>query len=57
MTFIIVTHDEELAAITDRTIHLKDGMIVNENNGNGSDGADGNEENLESKEETSNTTQ
>ena len=29
-TFIIVTHDESLAAITDRTIHLKDGAIVNE---------------------------
>ncbi|MBR3114877.1 MAG: ABC transporter ATP-binding protein [Bacteroidaceae bacterium] len=27
-TFIIVTHDEQLAAITDRTIHLKDGIIV-----------------------------
>lgn len=26
-TFIIVTHDEELAATTDRTIHLKDGKI------------------------------
>lgn len=25
--FIIVTHDEELAALTDRTIHLKDGLI------------------------------
>lgn len=31
-TFIIVTHDESLAAITDRTIHLKDGAIVNEPN-------------------------
>ncbi len=27
-TFVIVTHDEELAKITDRTIHLKDGMVT-----------------------------
>lgn len=29
-TFVIVTHDESLACITDRTIHLKDGAVVQE---------------------------
>ena len=29
-TFVIVTHDEELAKLTDRTIHLKDGEVVND---------------------------
>lgn len=29
-TFVIVTHDEKLAALTDRTIHLADGRIVSE---------------------------
>ncbi len=28
-TFVIVTHDEGLAAQTDRTIHLRDGQVVN----------------------------
>ena len=27
-TFVVVTHDEGLASITDRTIHLKDGLIL-----------------------------
>jgi lipoprotein-releasing system ATP-binding protein len=27
-TFVIVTHDEELSRLTDRTIHMKDGLIV-----------------------------
>ena len=27
-TFVIVTHDETLAQLTDRTIHLKDGEVV-----------------------------
>lgn len=30
-TFVIVTHDESLASITDRTIHLKDGEVVADN--------------------------
>lgn len=28
-TFVIVTHDEQLASITDRTIHMRDGRIEN----------------------------
>ena len=30
-TFVIVTHDEHLASITDRTIHMVDGRLTDEN--------------------------
>jgi lipoprotein-releasing system ATP-binding protein len=29
-TFLIVTHNEELAGMSDRTLHMKDGMMVKE---------------------------
>ncbi len=28
-TFVIVTHDKDLAAMADRTVHMKDGQIIN----------------------------
>lgn len=40
MTFIIVTHDEGLAQLTDRTIRLKDGQIVGETIKEKEDGED-----------------
>ena len=33
-TFVIVTHDEELAHLSDRTINLKDGLILGEDHQN-----------------------
>ncbi len=33
-TFVIVTHDDELARLTDRTIHLIDGCVVNTDESN-----------------------
>jgi lipoprotein-releasing system ATP-binding protein len=36
-TFVIVTHDEHLASITDRTIKMNDGMLAGDN---GNDGAE-----------------
>lgn len=41
-TFVIVTHDETLATLTDRTIHIIDGKIDNgtEDNGTEQDGAE-----------------
>ena len=51
-TFVIVTHDEELAQLTDRTIHLKDGEVINETTDNhentGTDHTIGQEESTDS---------
>ena len=51
-TFVIVTHDEELAQLTDRTIHLKDGEVINETSDNhentGTDHTIGQEESTDS---------
>lgn len=36
-TFVIVTHDEGLANMTDRCIHIKDGVMINNDNENNSE--------------------
>lgn len=45
-TFVIVTHDEQLAQLTDRTIHMKDGQLVDvQEKGEPGPAEDNNEEN------------
>ena len=49
-TFVIVTHDETLAATTDRTIHMKDGMITEDGKTTDNKGSgDGNAETSDMK--------
>ncbi len=51
-TFVIVTHDEELATLTDRTIHMKDGLLLNTNRQEGNwDLAEKQEGNKEDRKE------
>ena len=50
-TFVIVTHDEQLASIADRTIHMRDGLLENLENLENLDNLD-NLERLENLEET-----